>query len=374
MKKIPLLDLKRSWEEIKEEVYKGWEEVFSSMKVLNGKYLQEFEKNWDEYLGVKYAFGCSCGTSALLMALIACGIGKGDEVLLQTNAFIADLEAIHWVGATPVLVEVDPNTFGPALEDLYQKVTPKTKALILVHMYGHPAEMDEIIKFCEKYGIILIEDASHAHGTTYKGKKVGSFGKVGCFSCGPVKNLNCIGDGGVVVTDDDEVAFKIKFLRVHGQVEKNHSHFFGFNSRLDELQAVILNVRLKTLDQKNEKRRKIAKKYYEGLSDIKDLTLPPLDPDYKQSVYHRYVIRTPYRDELVTFLKECGIGTGYYYPIPLHLQKSYLTFYQNSISFPVAEKLAKESFAIPMYPELTDEEIEYIITCIRDFYKFKILI
>ncbi|QER41453.1 DegT/DnrJ/EryC1/StrS family aminotransferase [Thermodesulfobacterium sp. TA1] len=371
MKKIPLLDLKRSWEEIKQEVYQGWEEVFSSMRILNGKYLQEFEKNWAEYLGVKHAFGCSCGSTALLMALIACGIGKGDEVLLQANAFIADLEAIHLAGAIPVLLEVDPNTFGPDLEDMYKKLSPKTKALILVHMYGHPVEMDEILEFCKKYGIILIEDGSHAHGATYKGKKVGTFGKVGCFSCGPVKNLNCIGDGGVIVTNDDELAFKLKFLRVHGQVEKNHSHFFGFNSRLDELQAVILNARLKTLDQKNEKRREIAKKYHEGLSDLKNLTLPPLDPEYKQSVYHRYVIRTPFRDELVTFLKERGIETGYYYPIPLHLQKSYQTFYPTPLNLPVAEKLAKESVAIPMYPELTEEEITYIINCIRDFYQNK---
>lgn len=369
MKKISLLDLKRSWEEIRQEVYQGWEEVFSSMQILNGKYLQEFEKNWAEYLGVKYAFGCSCGSTALLMALIACGIGKGDEVLLQANAFIADLEVIHWVGATPVLVEVDPKTFGPDLNDLYLKLTPKTKALILVHMYGHPAEMDEILDFCEKYGVILIEDASHAHGATYKGKKVGTFGKVGCFSCGPVKNLNCIGDGGAVVTNDDELAFKLKFLRVHGQVEKNHSHFFGFNSRLDELQAVILNARLKTLDKKNEKRREIAKKYHEGLSDLKNLILPPLDPEYKQSVYHRYVIRTPFRDELVSFLKEKGVGTGYYYPIPLHLHKSYQITYQKSFSLPVAERLAKESLAIPMYPELTDEEIDYVISCIREFFQ-----
>jgi len=371
MFKIPLLDLKRSWKEIKDEVYQNWEEVFNSMKILNGNNLLSFEKEWAEYLGIKHAFGCSSGTASLFMALYACGIGKGDEVLLQSNGFIADLEVIYWIGASPVLLDVDPKTFGPDLKDLKRKITPKTKALLLVHMYGHPAEMDEILEICNEYGIILIEDASHAHGAEYKGKKIGTFGKVGCFSCGPVKNLNAIGDAGVIVTNDDELAYKIKYLRVHGQVEKNHSHFFGLNSRLDELQAVILRVKLKTLDEKNEIRRNIAKKYHEALSDIKDLELPPLDPDYKKSVYHRYVIKTPYRDELAKFLKEKCIGIGYYYPIPLHLHKSYLETYKTFLSFPAAEKLAKESLAIPLYPELEDKEIDYIINSIKEFFANK---
>lgn len=366
--KIPLLDLRRGFEEIEEEVLGGFKEVFSSMKILNGPNLMAFEKEWAEYLGVKYAFGCSCGTSALLMALLALGIGKGDEVLVQANGFIADFEAIYYAGAEPIFLEVDPTTFGPDITDLKKKITPRTKAIILIHMYGHPCEMDEILEICKEHGLYLVEDASHAHGAEYKGKKVGTFGQIGCFSCGPVKNLNAVGDAGVVVTNDDNLAFKLKYFRVHGQVEKNHSFFPGFNSRLDELQAVILRAKLKSLDRKNEERRKIASFYWENLSDIPGLLLPPMDPPHKKSVYHRYVIGTPKREELVNFLKERGIGTGYYYPIPLHKQRAYLETFGKKWDLPVAERLAQELVAIPIYPELTEEELNYIVTSIRAFF------
>jgi dTDP-4-amino-4,6-dideoxygalactose transaminase len=368
MLSIPLLDLRRGFAEIEEEVLSGFKEVFVTQKVLNGKNLLSFEEEFARYIGTKYALGCASGTDALLMALLACGVGKGDEVLLQANAFIADFEAIHWVGAEPVFVEVDSKTFGPDLFDLQKKITPRTKALLLVHMYGDPADMDEILEICDRFGITLIEDASHAHGAEYKGRKVGSFGRVACFSCGPVKNLNALGDAGVLTTNDDEIASKIKYLRVHGQVEKNHSHFPGFNSRLDELQAIILRAKLKTLDAKNEKRREIANRYREGLSDIPELFVHPAPPPYKKSVYHRFVIGTEKRDELVKYLKEKGIGTGYYYPIPLHKQKAYLEAYGKAWHLPQAEKLARELVAIPMYPELTDEEIDYIIQAIRTFF------
>jgi dTDP-4-amino-4,6-dideoxygalactose transaminase len=369
MPNIPLLDLRRGFSEIEEEVWQGFKEVFASMKILNGPNLQAFEKEWAEYLGVKHAFGYSCGTSTLLASLMALGIGKGDEVLLQANGFIADFEALYFTGAEPVFLEVDPRTFGPDLDDLKNKITPRTKALLLVHMYGHPCEMDEILELCENYGILLIEDASHAHGAEYKGKKVGTFGRVGCFSCGPVKNLNAVGDAGVVVTDEDEIAFRLKYFRVHGQVEKNHSHFPGLNTRLDELQAVILRARLKTLDEKNAKRREIARFFTEQLSEIPGLLLPPLDPPYKKSVYHRYVIGTPKREELIKFLKEKGIGTGYYYPIPLHQHRSYLETFGKTWRLPQAERLAKELVAIPIYPELTSEEVEYIVNSVKEFFK-----
>lgn len=368
MRNIPLLDLKRGISGIKEDIFKGMEEIFASMKILKGPYLQNFERAFAEYLGVKYAFGCSCGTSALLMALLALGVGKGDEVLLQSNAFIADFEAIYFAGAEPVFLDIDPQTFGPDLEDLKRKISSKTKALILVHMYGYPNEMDEILEICKSAGIYLIEDASHTHGAEYKGKKIGTFGDVGCFSCGPVKNLNAVGDAGAIVTNNEDLAFKIKYFRTHGQVEKNFSHFPGFNSRLDEIQALILLLKLKTLDQQNEKRREIARYYTENLNDIPSLFLPPLDPPYKKSVYHRFVIGTPLREELAEFLKEKGIGTGLYYPYPLHKQKAYLETFGKSWSLPKAEKFAKELLAIPIYPELTQEELDYIISAIREFF------
>ncbi|MFN4132669.1 MAG: DegT/DnrJ/EryC1/StrS family aminotransferase, partial [Caldimicrobium sp.] len=355
--------------EIQDEIFLGLREIFKSMKILNGPYLQSFEKAWADYLGVKFAYGCSCGTSALIMALLALGIGRGDEVLVQANAFIADFEAIYFSGAEPVFVEVDPNTFGPDLEDLKRKITSKTKALILVHMYGYPNEMEEILEICRGAGIYLVEDASHAHGAEYKGKKVGTFGDIGCFSCGPVKNLNALGDAGVIVTNNEELAFKIKYYRVHGQVEKNFSHFPGFNSRLDEIQALILLTKLKRLEEKNEKRREIAKYYTQELKDLPDIYLPPLDPPYKKSVYHRFVIGTSKRDELASFLKEKGIGTGLYYPYPLHKQKAYLDTYGKAWSLPKAEKLAQELLAIPIYPELTQEELKYIVTSIKEFFR-----
>ncbi|MGC8872521.1 MAG: DegT/DnrJ/EryC1/StrS family aminotransferase [Caldimicrobium sp.] len=368
MMKIPLLNLRKGFSEIEEEVIEGFREVFKSMKILNGPNLQAFEHEWAKYLGVKHAIGYSCGTSTLLASLIALGIGKGDQVLLQANGFIADFEAIYFSGAEPVFLEVDPKTFGPDLNDLEKKITPRTKALLLIHMYGHPCEMDDILEICEKYGLFLIEDASHAHGAEYRGKKVGTFGKVGCFSCGPVKNLNAVGDAGVVVTNDDELAFKLRYFRVHGQVEKNHSHFPGLNTRLDELQAVILRAKLKTLDEKNEKRREIARYYTEKLAEIQELFLPPLDPPYKKSVYHRYVIGTPKREELIQFLKERGIETGYYYPIPLHQHKAYLDTFGKSWKLPQAERLARELVAIPIYPELLQEEIDYVVDSIKTFF------
>lgn len=368
MKKIPLLDLRRGFEEIEEAVLAGIREVFATMKVLNGPNLQAFEKEFAEYLGVKYAFGCSCGTSALLMALIALGIGPGDEVLLQANGFIADLEAIHFAGAEPVFVEVDPETFGPDLEDLKKKISPRTKALILIHMYGHPCEMDPILELCRDYNIYLIEDASHSHGAEYRGQKVGTFGHIGCFSCGPVKNLNAVGDAGVIVTNDDNLAYKLKYLRVHGQAQKNFSLFPGFNSRLDEIQAVILRAKLKFLDKKNEIRRQIANYYREHLKEIPELYLPKPDPPHIKSVYHRYMIGTSRREELANYLNSKGIETGYYYPYPLHLQKAYTDFYQRSWNLPVAERLAKELLAIPIYPELTQDELNYVISTIREFF------
>ncbi|MCS7149125.1 MAG: DegT/DnrJ/EryC1/StrS family aminotransferase [Caldimicrobium sp.] len=369
MMKIPLLDLRRGFEEIEDEVLRGFKEVFQSMKLLNGPNLQAFEREWSEYLGVKYAFGCSCGTSSLLLALIALGVQRGDEVLIQANGFIADLEAIHYAGAEPVFLEVDPKSFGPDLEDLKRKINPKSKALIVVHMYGHPCEIEDIKSLCDKHGIALIEDASHAHGAEYNGKKIGTFGRIGCFSCGPVKNLNALGDAGVVVTNHEELAHKLKFLRVHGQVEKNHSFFPGFNSRLDELQAIVLRARLKTLDEKNEIRRKIAQYYEENLTGVGDLYLPPNDPPHKKSVYHRYMIGTSKREELAKFLKERGIEIGYYYPIPLHKQRAYIDLHHRTWTLPIAEKLAKELLAIPIYPELTQDELDYIITSIKDFFK-----
>ncbi len=367
--KIPLLDLKRDWHEIREEVEKGWQEVTSSMRLLNGKNLLALEEEMARYFGVRFAYGVGSGTEALWLALIACGIGPGDEVILQANAFAADVEAIKWAGARPVLVDIQEKDFGPDPEKIRAAITPRTRALMVVHMYGHPLETESLLELADQHGLILIEDASHAHGAEYRGRKVGTFGKVGCFSCGVVKNLNALGDAGLVITDDPEIAHRLKYLRVHGQVHKNDHHFYGFNARLDELQAVVLRARLKRLDTKNKRRREIARRYQQALSDIKGLHLPPEEDEIKKPVFHRYVVRTSRRDELKAYLKERGIGTGIYYPVPLHLQPAWKAEGYPTYKLPVSERIAQEILAIPLFPEMEEIEIEEVCAAIRAFFK-----
>ncbi len=369
---VPLLDLKREWEEVASQVKEEWEKVFSTMRLFNGENLLAFEGEVADYLGAKYAYGMGSGSDALLLGLIACGIGPGDKVILHANAFAADVEAIKWVGAQPILVDARESDFGPDPDQVEKAITHHTKALMVVHMYGHPVDMDPFLEICGKRGLVLIEDASHAHGAEYQGKRVGTLGKVGCFSCGVVKNLNALGDAGFAVTSDPEVAPVLSYLRVHGQVKKNDHHFYGFNSRLDELQAVVLRIRLKRLEEKNQRRREIARIYARAFREIEGLTLPPQDTPDKKSVYHRYVIRTPERDRLAAYLKERGIGTGVYYPVPLHLQKAWLREGYLRGSFPVSERLTRESLAIPIFPEMKDEEIHEVIQAVRGFFGGKV--
>ena len=367
--KIPLLDLKRDWQEIKEEVEAGWREVTSSMQLLNGKNLLAFEKEAALYFGTKFAYGVGSGTEALWLALIACGIGPGDEVILQANAFAADVEAIKWAGARPVLVDIQEKDFGPDPEKIRAAVTPRTRALMVVHLYGHPLEMEPLLELADQHGLILIEDASHAHGAEYRGRKVGTFGKVGCFSCGVVKNLNALGDAGLVITDDPEIAHRLKYLRVHGQVHKNDHHFYGFNARLDELQAVVLRARLKRLEAKNRRRREIARRYQQAFSEIEALYLPPGEDEIKKPVFHRYVVRTSRRDELKAYLKEQEIGTGIYYPVPLHLQPAWQKEGYPTYELPISERIAQEILAIPLFPEMQEKEIERVCAVIREFFR-----
>ncbi len=368
---VPLLDLKRDWPEIRGEVETGWREVTESMRLLNGKNIQAFEEEVARFFGTRFAFGVGSGTAALWLALIACKIGPGDEVLIQANGFVADVEAVVWAGAKPVLVEAEEEFFGPDPEAVARAIGPRTKALIVVHMYGHPARIQELVEICKHHGLVLIEDASHAHGAEYAGKKIGTFGKAGCFSCGPVKNLNALGDAGFVLTNDKEIAYRLRYLRVHGQVRKNEHAFYGFNSRLDELQAVVLRARLKRLSEKNARRREIAEIYRRELSDISDLRLPPKDGSDRLSIYHRFVVFTPRRNELQNHLKEQGIGTGIYYPVPLHLQPAWQAAGFSGLpegTFPVAERLCQEGLALPMFPEMTETEIEEVITRVREFF------
>jgi len=368
--KIPLLDLSRQYPKIKEELHREWSRVLQTMKLLKGDNLAAFQDEIAAYLGARYAYGMASGSDTLLLGLAACGIGAGDEVILHANAFIAAVEAIRWTGAKPILVDMQEKDFGPVPKQIEERITEKTKALLVVHMYGHPVELGPIVELCKKKGLRLIEDCSHAHGAEYKGKKVGTFGDVGCFSCGVVKNLNAFGDAGFCITDDPAIAEKLDLLRVHGQKEKNQHNLYGFNSRLDELQAVVLRIKLRNLDKDNSRREEIARSYAEAFSSLDGIIPPPLDKD-KKSVYHRYVIRTPRRDELMDYLRSQGIGVGIQYPTPLHKQEAWGKRGYGEYHLPVAEQVAQEILSIPMYPELQKEEVEYIITKIEEFFRTK---
>jgi dTDP-4-amino-4,6-dideoxygalactose transaminase len=331
--KIPLLDLSRQYPPMKEELHREWSRMLETMKLLNGDHLAAFEREIAAYLGARHAFGMASGSDALLLGLIACGIGEGAEVILHANSFVAAVEAIHWAGATPVLVDMQEKDFGPVPDQVEKMITKKTKALVVVHMYGHPVDLEPSVEICRKKGLLLIEDCSHAHGAEYKGKKVGTFGAVGCFSCGPVKNLNA---------------------------------FYAFNSRLDELQAIVLRMKLRDLDKDNKRREEIARRYADAFSAIQGITPPPMDKD-KRSVYHRYVIRSPRRDALMQYLQAQGVGVGVQYPIPLHKQDAWRAMGYGEYHLPIAERVADEILSIPMYPELREEEIEYVIVKVKEF-------
>jgi dTDP-4-amino-4,6-dideoxygalactose transaminase len=366
--KIPLLNLSQQYPKLKEELHREWSHVLETMKLLNGDNLAAFQDEIAAYLGARHAFGMASGSDTLLLGLVACGIGAGDEVILHANAFIAAAEAIRWTGAKPVLVDMQEKDFGPIPAEIEEKISERTKALLVVHMYGHPVDLDPIVEICQRHRLLLIEDCSHAHGAAYNGKKVGAFGDVGCFSCGVVKNLNAFGDAGFCITDDPDIAEKLDLLRVHGQQEKNQHPFYGFNSRLDELQAVVLRIKLRCLDDDNKRREEIARRYGEAFSSMDEVTPPPMDGDRK-SVYHRYVIRTPRRDELMGYLRSQGIGVGIHYPTPLHKQEAWKKKGYGDYHLPVAERVATEILSIPMFPELREEEVEYIITKIEGFFR-----
>jgi len=364
---VPLLDLRPEFEEIRQEVIDGWNGVFQTMRVLKGPNLKAFEEEMAAYLGVSHVVGVASGTDALTLGLIAAGVGPGHQVIIQANAFAAAVEATKIAGAIPVAIDIRESDLGPDLDQLQAAITERTKAVIVVHMYGLPVDMAPIVELCESRGLLLIEDASHAHGAEYRGKKTGAFGKVGAFSCGPVKNMACIGDGGFVATDDPHVAQRVRLLQAHGQATKNQHALYGFNSRLDELQAVVLRAKLKRLDERNARRRERAARYDAALVDLDEVITPPVFPD-RTSAYHRYVVRVPRRDDLAAFLKERGVGTGIYYPVPIHKHPPWKETWGTEPSLPVAEKVCGEILALPLYPELTDEQLDYVVENIKAFF------
>jgi len=364
---ISFVDLKAQYDSIKEEIDEAIQKVLNATSFIMGEELIKFEEEFASFCNTKHAIGVANGSDALILALIACEIGEGDEVITVSHTFIATAEAITHVGGKVVFVDIDPQTYTIDVSKIEEKITEKTKAIIPVHLYGQPADMDHIIRLAEKYNLKTIEDAAQSHGAEYKGKKVGSIGDVGCFSFYPGKNLGAYGDAGIVTTNNEKIAEKLKLLRNHGRINKKYEHEIeGYSSRLDNLQAAILRVKLKYLNKWNDMRRSNAKKYSELLSNI-DGIITPYEADYAKHVYHLYVIRTEKeRDRLKEELKSKRIATGIHYPIPLHLQPAYSYLGYKEGDFTITEKASQEILSLPMFVELTDEQIEEIVELIKN--------
>jgi len=330
-----------------------------------GEEVEKFEEEFSKYIGVKYGIGVNSGSDALFLALKALGISEGDEVITVSHTFISTVDAIVRNGAKPVFVDIDPDTYCIDVTKIEERITDKTRAILPVHIYGHPADMELIIKIARKYNLFIIEDACQSHGAEYKGKKVGSIGDLGCFSFYPVKNLGGYGDGGMITTNNKTLANRLKMARNYGQSQKYYHNFIGVNSRLDEIQAAILRVKLKHLDKWNERRRELAQLYNKLLKDT-DVILP-VEKEYAKHVYHLYVIRHKERDKLQKFLMKNGIQTQIHYPIPVHRQKAYNNFLDESIKLPVTEKICSEVLSLPIHPWLDFKKIEKINSFIKSY-------
>ena len=363
--KIPLLDLVAQYQTIKSEIDDAIQRVLDSGWFILGEEVASFEKEMAEYLGVNHAVGVASGTDALILALRALEIGEGDEVILPAYTFFATAGAVLHVGARPVLVDIDPRTYCLDPNQMKAAVTPKTKAVIPVHLYGHPAEMESINQIAAEGDLAVIEDNAQAIGAEYHGKKTGNLGDVACLSFFPSKNLGAYGDGGMVVTNSKEIADQVRQLRVHGWKVKYYPEILGYNSRLDALQATVLRVKLRHLDAWNQRRREIAAIYDQALKRVKGIQGPAKAVDVTH-VYHLYVLQTEERDQLDKRLSEAGVASGVYYPQALHLTSPIRELGYQEGDFPVSERASLETLAIPIYPELTDKQISKITDILSD--------
>jgi len=393
--KISLIDLKKQYVTIKGELDNVVLEVLSSAQYIMSDNVKQFENEFNEYLGSKHSISVANGTDALIIALKALGIGEGDEIITTPYTFFATAEGISFVGARPVFVDVQFDTFNIDPIKIEEKITSKTKAIIPVHIFGQPCDMDAINIIAKKHNLYVIEDAAQAIGSEYKGQKIGTLSDIAIFSFFPTKNLGCAGDGGMIVTNNDNFAIICKALRTHGSGEngqkaygiingidqnieeecsdnnseynplKYYNYLIGHNSRLDEIQAAILRVKLKNIDKWNNSRRENAYFYNEKLKDTEFVT--PFERKDIKHVYHLYILQTEKRTEIVSYLKGKGVATGVYYPVPLHLQKAYAGLAYKEGDMPIAEYLSHRTFAIPMFAELTYEEKQYIVDMMKEF-------
>lgn len=358
---IPMVDLKGQYHNLKDEIDQAMLEALGNTQFILGPNVQQFEKEAADYLGVKHAIGCASGTDALHLALLAAGIGPGDEVITTSFTFIATAEAIAYVGAIPVFVDIDARTFNLDPTLIEAAITDKTAAIIPVHLFGQPADMDKVMTIARKHNLKVVEDCAQSFGADINGNMTSGIGDVGCHSFFPSKNLGCYGDGGMVTTNDDAIAEQLLMLRNHGSKVRYHHDIIGYNSRLDELQAVILRIKLKHITDFNAGRRRAAHYYSESL---KDLVIPPFEDGIGTHVYHQYTALSSKRDDIMQALTDKNIACAVYYPIPLHQQNVFARQF-GSVALPVTEKVASECFSLPIFPELSTEQIDTIVEVIR---------
>ena len=361
---VPFLDLKAQYRTIKEEVDPAIQGVVDACAFAGGPFVEAFEKEFAAYCGTRHCVAVADGTEALWLTLMAMGIGQGHEVITVPNTFIATAEAISLCGATPVFVDVDERSYTIDPELLRQAITPSTRAILPVHLYGQPADLDPILEIAQEHGLPVIEDACQAHGALYKGRRAGSIGVAGAFSFYPGKNLGAYGEGGAVTTDDDQLAEKIRKLRDHGQPSKYYHDVVGTNARMDGIQGAVLSVKLRHLEAWNEARIRHAALYDRLLEDTAGVTTPARAP-YARHVYHIYCVRVPERDRVLAALKEMGVSCGIHYPVPVHLQKAYGSLGLAPGAYPVSERYAEEILSLPMFPELTEEQIRHVAECLK---------
>ena len=362
---IPLVDLKAQYETIKPEIDAAVARILENTSFILGSEVETFEHAFACYCETEHAVGVSSGTAALQLALLACDIGEGDQVITTAFTFIATAAAISHVGAEPVLVDIDEATYNIDASEIEAAITPRTKAILPVHLYGQPADMDPILDIARRHDLRVIEDAAQAVGATYKGKKAGSLGDVACFSFYPSKNLGAAGDGGMVVTDDGEVADQIRKLRDHGRTSHYGHSMIGFTYRLDAMQAAILDVKLDYIDAWNKARRQHAATYNKRFSGM-DVVTPQEKAD-RRAVYHVYALRASNRDALVEYLRANDIGASIHYPLPIHLQPAYAHLGLGEGSYPVAEACARDILSLPIYPEMTEDQVRKVVDTVQEF-------
>lgn len=363
---IPFVDLKAQYQSIKTEIDNAIQNVINNTAFIKGKYVQQFEQDYAAMYGVKHIISCANGTDAIYITLRALGIGQGDDVITVANTWISTAETITQTGAKPVFVDIHPDHYTIDVSKVEEKITPKTKAIIPVHLFGQPAEMDQIMDICKRYNLLLVEDCAQAHFAEWKGKKVGTFGIAGTFSFFPGKNLGAYGDAGAIISNDAEFAKKARMFANHGALKKHHHEMEGINSRLDGMQAAILSVKLKYIREWNDKRLHNALRYNELLADVEGIIKPSIHPDVKH-VFHLYVIRTAQRENLQAHLEKHGIASGIHYPTALPFLKAYEYLGHKPEDFPRAHQYTSQILSLPMYPELSMEQIVFVVNNIKEF-------